>query len=187
MARLGGADEIVVGQFQLLGERLPVGRQFVAVGLRRFAFRQRRLLDLLAVLVEAGQEEDLLPQAAPRPRDDVGDDLLVGMAEMRLAVDVINRGGDVKPFVHCRTHSLADKRRLGNLGAQFTRQSCLLQGLVVLQCLSAVAENQPTNKNRMNIELSNFAARVREVIQGRDAAPRRPVGAARRPYQEPRI
>jgi hypothetical protein len=48
-----------------------------------------------------------------------------------------------------------------------------------------VAENQPTNKNRMTIELSNFAAQLREAIQGRDAALRRPVGAARRPYLEP--
>ena len=38
VARIGGADEIVVGQFQFFCERLPVRRQFVAVGLRRFAF-----------------------------------------------------------------------------------------------------------------------------------------------------
>jgi hypothetical protein len=37
----------------------------------------------------------------------------------------------------------------------------------------------------MTTELSNFAARLREAIQGRDAALRRPVGAARQPYQEP--
>jgi len=43
-------------------------------------------------------------------RDDVGNDLLVGMAEMRLAVDVINRGGDVKPFAHYQTRSVADNR-----------------------------------------------------------------------------
>jgi hypothetical protein len=48
-----------------------------------------------------------------------------------------------------------------------------------------VAENQPTNKNRMTTELSNFSARLREAIQGRDAALRRPVGAARQPHQEP--
>jgi hypothetical protein len=47
-----------------------------------------------------------------------------------------------------------------------------------------VAENQPANKNRMTTELSNFSARLREAIQGRDAALRRPVGAARQPYQE---
>jgi hypothetical protein len=46
-----------------------------------------------------------------------------------------------------------------------------------------VAENQPANKNRMTSELSNFASRLREYIPGRDAALRRPVGAACRPYQ----
>ena len=34
----------------------------------------------------------------------------------------------------------------------------------MLQFLSAVAENQPANKNRMTKELSNFAARLREFI-----------------------
>ena len=34
------------------------------------------------------------------PPDASGDDLLAGVAETRLAVDVINRDGDVKPFVH---------------------------------------------------------------------------------------
>jgi len=40
----------------------------------------------------------------------------------------------------------------------------LPQWRFTLQCYSAVAENQPTNKNRMNKELSNFAARLRETI-----------------------
>ena len=114
VARLRGADEIVVGQLQFFGKRLPVRRELVAISLRRFAFGQGGLLDLLAVFVQAGQEKNFLPEAAPRPRDDVGDDLLVGMAEMRLAVDVINRGGDVKPFVHCRIASVADKGGNGN-------------------------------------------------------------------------
>ena len=65
------------------------------------------------------------------------------------------------------------------------RQSRLQRNVIILQYLPAVAENQPANKNRMTTELSNFAARLREVIQGRDAVLRRPVGAARRPYQEP--
>jgi Acyl-protein synthetase, LuxE len=60
----------------------------------------------------------------------------------------------------------------------------LQQGDSTLQCHSAVAENQPANKNRMTTELSNFAARLRKAIQGRDAALRRPDSAARCPYQE---
>ena len=42
--------------------------------------------------------------------------------------------------------------------------SRLPQGDSALQCPPAVAENQPTIKNRMTSELSNFAARLREAI-----------------------
>jgi hypothetical protein len=54
----------------------------------------------------------------------------------------------------------------------------------LLPCHPAVAENQPTTKNRMHKELSSFAARLCGAIRGRDAALRRPVGAARGPYQD---
>ena len=60
------------------------------------------LLDLLAVLVEAGQVKHLLTQTMPRARDNVGDDFLISMPEMRLAVDVINGGGDVEFLAHGR-------------------------------------------------------------------------------------
>ncbi len=109
MARLGGADKIVVRQLQFFGERLPVRRERVAIFLRIFFLRLRGLLDFLAVFIEAGQKKNFLSQAAPRARDDIRDDFLVSVAEMRLAVDVINRGGDVKPFAHYRTRSLAHK------------------------------------------------------------------------------
>ena len=69
--------------------------------------------------------------------------------------------------------------------AQVPHQSHLLRVPFVLPCSSAVAENQPTTKNRMHKELSNFAARLREAIQGRDAALRRPVDGARPPSLEP--
>ena len=102
VARLGRADKVVVGQFQLFRKGLPVGGEFVAIGLRGFSIGEGSLLDLLAVFVEAGQKKNLLSQAAMRPGNHVRHDFFVGMAEVRLAVDVINRGGDVKPFVHSR-------------------------------------------------------------------------------------
>ena len=86
---------------------LPVRRQRVAIILRIFSFRLRRLLHFLAVLVEAGQKKNLLPEAAPGAGDDVGDDLLVGVAEVRLAVDVINRRGDVKTLGSISNYSEA--------------------------------------------------------------------------------
>jgi len=44
----------------------------------------------------------------------------------------------------------------------------------VLSCLSAVAENQPANKHRMNPELSSFAARLREILLLDGRVPRGP-------------
>ena len=80
---------------------------------------------------------------------------------------------------------MTDKSGLGNPVPQVPYQSHLLRLPFVLSCASAVAENQPTTKNRVHKELSDFAARLREAIQGSDAALRRPVGAARRPCLEP--
>jgi hypothetical protein len=51
---------------------------------------------------------------------------------------------------------LAEKRNEGNLALRGKR--------FVLTWPSAVAENQPANKHRMNPELSHFAARLREEI-----------------------
>ncbi len=50
-----------------------------------------------------------------RSRDDIGNHLLVRMAQMRLTVDVIDGGGDVKPFAHA-DGSLADRRAKGKPG-----------------------------------------------------------------------
>jgi hypothetical protein len=44
-------------------------------------------------------------------------------------------------------------------------QSRLQQKPFVLSCPSAVAENQPANKHRMNQELSSFAARLRGMME----------------------
>jgi hypothetical protein len=56
-------------------------------------------------------------------------------------------------------------------GAQMVqRQSRLQREVLVLLCRSAVAENQPANKHRMNKELSSFAARLHELIANRQPA-----------------
>ena len=55
-----------------------------------------RLLDLLAVLVGAGQEEHVVAVQPLEPRHHVGRDRGVGVADMRRAVHVIDRGGDVE-------------------------------------------------------------------------------------------
>ena len=113
VAGAGGADEIVVGQFEFLRERLPIRGESVAVSLRRFAIGLGGLLDFLAVFIKAGEEKNFLSKTAPGAGDDVGDDLFVGVAEMRLPVDVIDRGGDIKRFTH-PTDSVTEQDGVGN-------------------------------------------------------------------------
>ena len=48
-----------------------------------------------------------------RPGQDIGDDLFVGMAQMGLAVDIINGGSHIKTFAHS-PHTVGQGRKLGN-------------------------------------------------------------------------
>ena len=59
VARLGGADEVVEGNVHRHREIAKIARHPVDESLRFDAGGQRRLLDLLAVLVGAGEEEHL--------------------------------------------------------------------------------------------------------------------------------
>ena len=97
---LGGADEVVVGEAQLAGEGFPLHGETVAVGLRVLALGGGGLLDLLAMFIETGQEEDLVAEAAVGACDDIGQHHLVSVPEVCCAVRVENRRGQVKPFAH---------------------------------------------------------------------------------------
>ena len=131
MPGLRGADEIIVGQPEPGGEGHPVRGQLIAILLRHFVLGESSLLDFLAVLVEAGEEENFFAEQPVRARDDVGDDLLVGVAEVRLAVEVINGGRDVEQFVHVAA-TVGAGRGVGNCPVQWdgsrtiTRQTCPL-------------------------------------------------------------
>src|SRR5689334_12988045 len=100
MARLGRADKIAIRQLQPGSELLPHHCQFITIGVGCFAFRHGRLLHLLSVLIQAGQEEGLLPQAAAHSRDYIRDHLLVSVPEVRVSVYVINSGSKVKALAH---------------------------------------------------------------------------------------
>mmetsp|Transcript_92134 Transcript_92134/g.256695 ORF Transcript_92134/g.256695 Transcript_92134/m.256695 type:complete len:498 (+) Transcript_92134:1323-2816(+) len=91
----GGADVKVVGHTEPLVQSLEAravavadlyGLQVLLLGLLR---------DLLAVLVGARHEEDVLAQQPVVPREDVGGQRLVGVAHVRPAVAVADGCGDV--------------------------------------------------------------------------------------------
>ena len=69
----------------------PVGKL-----LRGNAPGLRRLLDLLAMLVRARQEIDRVAHQPAVPGDHVRQDLLIGVADVRRAVNVVDRRRDVK-------------------------------------------------------------------------------------------
>jgi hypothetical protein len=117
--RLGGANEVVVGELQRPRELPPVVRQPVAIRLRILAFALRDLLDLLPMFIEARQKERVVAEAALRACDHIRGDFFIGMAQVGLAVDVIDRGRDVEPFAHPR----AVWGRRGRLAMQGGAQS----------------------------------------------------------------
>ncbi len=102
MARVGRADEIVIGDVQRLGHRLEARRIALGELGRRDAGLGGGLLHLQAVLVDAGQEEHVIAVEPLEARDGVGRDRLIGMADMGLAIGIGNRRGDVKGRFCCR-------------------------------------------------------------------------------------
>ncbi len=98
--RIGRGRPDVVADVQFFPEREEFCRDPVDELLRRDAGFLGRLLHLLAVLVDSGEKENLLAFQPVKTRDDIGQHLLVGVADMRRAVGVIDRGGEVERFRH---------------------------------------------------------------------------------------
>ncbi len=91
----GGADEIVVRAFELFHHGLEA--RYVALDQlpRRQVLLGRRLQHLDAVLVGAGEEEHVAAVEPVKASDGIGSDRFIGVADMRRAVRVGDRGGDV--------------------------------------------------------------------------------------------
>ncbi len=94
--RLGRADEVVVANLERPVE-LPVALDDPVGELEgRDPLRRRGLLDVLAVLVGAGQEPRLFAREAAKARDHVRDDRRVDVPDVGQIVDVIDRSGRVE-------------------------------------------------------------------------------------------
>ncbi len=93
---IGGADEEVVGDAELGHQRLETLGVAVGELLRLEPLGMGGVGDRFAVLVGAGQEEDVLPTLAHVPGEHVGGDRRVRVAEVRLRIDVVDGGRDVE-------------------------------------------------------------------------------------------
>ena len=101
MARLGGADEVVVADIQDLPQILEVDVDLVHQLLGRHPLRLRGGLDLLPVLVRPCEEIHVVPLHALVTAHDVAGYRRVGVADVGDVVDVIDGSGDVEiPAVH---------------------------------------------------------------------------------------
>ena len=100
MAFVGRANEVVDAQIEGVWKFTPFDGQLIAVGLRGLTLGTGGLLDLLTVFVEAGEEEDLVTERLLGSGEHIGHDLFVGMAQVGLAVEVINCGCEIEFFRH---------------------------------------------------------------------------------------
>ena len=96
MLRVGRADELVVGDVHEVPDAADLAGDGVDVLLRGLAFLARLILDLLPVLVGAGQEIDVAALRAAEARDGVGQHGLVGVADVRHAGGIGDGGGYIK-------------------------------------------------------------------------------------------
>ncbi len=96
MARLRGADEVVVGAVEHVFHLPEHGGVAVGQRLHGDAFLVGRLLHLEAVLVGAGQMKNVAAVEALEARDRVGRQRRVGVADVRHAVGIENRRRDVE-------------------------------------------------------------------------------------------
>jgi hypothetical protein len=83
-----------------------------------------RLLDLLAVLIDAGQKENVFAFEPMIARNHIGQHLFVSVADVRRRIRVIDRRGDEKRFRHTRD-TLADGDRPRNL-PEFCRRRVVI-------------------------------------------------------------
>jgi hypothetical protein len=104
VARLGRADEVVVGDAEAVPRLLEPGGVAVGLLLGRDARRFGRLGDLEAVLVGAREEVGVVAEQPMPPRYRVSDDRGVGVADVGGVVDVVDRCGD---------EEAADRLRIG--------------------------------------------------------------------------
>jgi hypothetical protein len=96
VSRLRRAHNVVGAGVQHLAHRFELGRDAIDELLRRDALARRGLLHFEPVFVHAGDEQGLAPIEAHEALDRIRRDALVRMADMRRAIGVRDRRGDVE-------------------------------------------------------------------------------------------
>ena len=95
MTLVRGADEVVVIHIHQFPQILDACHDLVHVGLRGHALGSCLALDLLAVLVSAGEEVGVIAFQLLEAGGGVGGDAAIGVADMQVVAGVVNGRGDV--------------------------------------------------------------------------------------------
>src|ERR1700722_14784978 len=95
MARFGGADEVVVRAIEFLHHGLEARHVALDQLARRQVLLGGGLQHLDAMLVGAGEKIDIAAVEPHEAGNGIGGDGLVSVADMRRAVRIGDRGGDV--------------------------------------------------------------------------------------------
>ena len=96
---VGGADEVVVFHLHQLPQILGVSHDFIHISLGGNALFLGLALDLLAVLVRAGQKIGIVALHFLKARHGVGRHGGVGVTDVHVAAGIIDGGGDVIGFL----------------------------------------------------------------------------------------
>ncbi len=94
VARFRRPHDVVGARVQHVAHRLEFGRDAIDELLRRHPLARRRLLNLQAMLVHAGDEQGLASVKPHEALDRVGRDALVSVPDMGRAIGVRDRRGD---------------------------------------------------------------------------------------------
>lgn len=124
MTFFGGTDEIVVGNIEFLPQLLEKGHNAVYVLDRRNPCFLRLLLDLLSVLVTAGQKEHIIAVQSLETGHAVRNGRTVGMSDVQLRTGIVNGGGNIIRwfFTHKKTSCIV----FGEKNILFSLQYSLL-------------------------------------------------------------
>jgi len=96
VARLRGADEVVVGDAEFLKRLLKRPRVLIGPLLRGQSLLRGGIHDFGRVLIGAGQEEHVIALQPVIPRENVGDGGGIDVPDVGPVIDVVDRRGDVK-------------------------------------------------------------------------------------------
>ena len=99
VALVRGADEVVVVHIHQFPQVFDACHDLVHIGLRGHALGLGLALDLLAVLVRAGEEVGVIAFQLFEAGGGVGGDAAIGVADVQVVAGVVNRRGDVVLFL----------------------------------------------------------------------------------------